>query len=96
MKKLKFSLIFGITCVLTMSQLQFTAMANVERTTGVVCPVSGLHIIPDPSSCDSFYLCINGVPKLQHCALGLKFDIASNSCNLPEYTTCADLPIIEP
>lgn len=45
------------------------------------CPrQNGVYPSPDPSECDTFYSCLNGVGSLQQCADGLHFDPDIGTC----------------
>jgi len=49
-----------------------------ELTTGnpgeVNCPAEGIEYLPDPTNCQNYYLCADGVAIPQTCADGLLFD----------------------
>ena len=45
------------------------------------CPrQNGVFPSPDPSECDTFYSCLNGVGSLQQCADGLHYDDEIGTC----------------
>ncbi|CAC5417123.1 E3.2.1.14 [Mytilus coruscus] len=45
---------------------------------------------PNPSSCDSYYICASGSPFLAHCASGLQYNSKTRYCDWPRNANCTN------
>ncbi|CAL8107480.1 unnamed protein product [Orchesella dallaii] len=52
------------------------------------CPADGIDKIPHPSLCDTYFICVDGVPYEEHCADGLQFNPIIKECDFPENVNC--------
>lgn len=52
----------------------------------VTCPISGLELLPHPTTCHQYVACVNGFPRVANCAPGLHWDQTRQICDLPENT----------
>lgn len=95
MKKFNFVLIFGITCILTMCQLQLPAMAKIERGIDYECPKFGLIFLSDQFSCNHYYVCNFGILSYLSCPFGLHFNKVLSICDLPINANC-DVQAVTP
>ncbi|EDV39392.1 uncharacterized protein Dana_GF24516 [Drosophila ananassae] len=43
----------------------------------------------DPTSCNKFYICLNGKPRPGNCPSNLNFDIKNKVCNYPSLVDCS-------
>lgn len=53
------------------------------------CPPTGVHSLPNPTSCTRWTLCVNGNALPQECAPGTAFDESIGTCNIAESVVCA-------
>ncbi|XP_050359182.1 mucin-5AC-like isoform X25 [Nymphalis io] len=61
-----------------------TTIEPIQTTTeAALCPPGFLGHVPHPEYCDKYYLCIRGIPQLQHCSAGFEFD--------PELRVCVEI-----
>lgn len=65
-----------------------TRVRPTDTTGGVRCPAQGLVVLPAPSSCTAFYVCLDGVHSERHCADGMHFDAVRGGCNFAELAQC--------
>lgn len=74
------------------------ASCIVRRNDLVSCEgVDNGWFLRHPTSCSSYFQCINGSPVLVSCPRGLYFDERIQSCNYPIYVDCSyTLPTLEP
>lgn len=71
------------------SQCTTTGAATCVGTVQPNCPPQGVHNVPHPHSCNSFFICSNGNPLMQqNCANTLIFDTNDNQCRPQETATC--------
>ncbi|XP_059622850.1 peritrophin-1-like [Phlebotomus argentipes] len=55
---------------------------------GVTCPPSGTHLVPNPVSCEYFYFCIDGHGYGSQCPEGTLFDVVRSFCVPADEATC--------
>uniref|UniRef100_A0A023FYK9 Putative tick mucins 1 n=1 Tax=Amblyomma parvum TaxID=251391 RepID=A0A023FYK9_AMBPA len=74
------------------------AVAGVPLTVpdDVVCPIvddKGVNatILPNKYNCSTFYICAQGVPKLQECPGDLLFNNALKVCDRPYNVDCTEV-----
>jgi len=46
------------------------------------------YISPDPTSCKTYYMCVNNEASLLTCGPGLYYDYVKNLCSTPQWVTC--------
>ena len=55
----------------------------------VVCPATGIVNVAAPATCNSFYICVNGIAsELQTCNPGFAFDSKLGNCFFEEEVEC--------
>jgi len=45
-------------------------------------------VLPDTTSCLSYYVCLSGTPSLLKCKPGFFYDYVKQFCSMPELVTC--------
>lgn len=58
--------------------------------TEIKCPASEDRVTwePHPIVCEHFFICVDGISYIQHCAPGLYFDTVNRYCTFPENALC--------
>jgi len=56
-----------------------------------ICPKPDGHYV-DPTNCNHYFICIDGVPVSNICPEGLYYDEVNNLCNYPELVNCDATP----
>lgn len=58
--------------------------------TEIKCPESEDRVTwePHPIVCEHFFICVDGISYLQHCAPGLYFDTVNRYCTFAEDALC--------
>lgn len=54
----------------------------------ISCPPSGQHFYPHPTDCSAYFVCHYGASAIMSCGPLLKYDFATQSCDLPEKAKC--------
>lgn len=52
------------------------------------CPATGVVSIPNPGSCEEYYLCVNGMALPRQCSSGLHFSRTLGTCVHPDVAEC--------
>jgi hypothetical protein len=52
------------------------------------CPATGIVSVPDPESCENFFLCVNGMALPRQCSPGLHFSRTAGTCVHPDVAEC--------
>lgn len=53
-----------------------------------LCPDMGVYNVPNPRSCNNYYICFNGQVVQQSCANGLEYDAEKGICTLAHLNKC--------
>ena len=75
-----------------MFNLPFFCFTEEPQGTNDLCPrLNGFYAHPEPTVCNVFYACVDGVAEEYTCSPGLYFDEYKGVCNWPldsERTNC--------
>ena len=58
----------------TTEKAEVTTEKAEATTPGPICPAGVTGNVPNPDSCDAFYICTGGIAMPLHCSEGLEFD----------------------
>lgn len=61
---------------------------NSARAQTILCPNEGTHVLPHPTYCAKYVLCVSGTPWELRCADGLHWSEEFNHCTKPDLANC--------
>lgn len=59
----------------------------------ITCSSTGVYLFKHPNLCNQYYICMNGVAKIQSCANGYHYDPNGANCILEAKSDCVDVSI---